>query len=87
MRAGRPRSQGPITPPLRESRRSQAARRRLMRWGGSPGFEWSRGAAAALSRGRKPMEQSAHTPEPRRRRQHLAGRQPPLAKETRAANP
>ena len=32
MRAGRPRSQG-ITPPLRGSRRSRAARRRLMRWG------------------------------------------------------
>ena len=32
MRAGRPRSQA-ITPPLRGSRRSRAARRRLMRWG------------------------------------------------------
>ena len=62
MRAGRPRSQGPITPPLRESRRSRARRRRLMRWGGSPGFEWSRGAAAALSRGRKPMEKGNSIP-------------------------
>ena len=32
VRAGRPRSQV-ITPPLRESRRSRAARRWLMRWG------------------------------------------------------
>ena len=41
MRAGRPRSQEmPITPPLRGSRRSRAAKRRLMRWGtdaGRPG--------------------------------------------------
>ena len=36
MRAGRPRSQA-ITPPLRGSRRSRAARRRLMRWGVSGG--------------------------------------------------
>ena len=35
MRAGRPRSQEcRITPPWRGSRRSRAARRRLMRWGG-----------------------------------------------------
>ena len=34
MRAGRPRSQGNHSPPLRGSRRSRAARRRLMRWGG-----------------------------------------------------
>ena len=33
MRAGRPRSQGNHSPPLRGSRRSRAARRRLMRWG------------------------------------------------------
>ena len=32
-----------ITPPLRGSRRSRAARRRLMRWGGKPGRQ--RGAA------------------------------------------
>ena len=35
-RASRPRSQGPITPPSRGSRRSRAGRRRLMRWGGQP---------------------------------------------------
>ena len=33
MRAGRPRSQAKSLPPLRGSRRSRAARRRLMRWG------------------------------------------------------
>ena len=90
-----------ITPPLRGSRRSRAARRRLMRWelsgrrllrkptctlwetpvcpraGPQPwraearlnmyrararGFESSREAAAALSRGRKPMERDATKP-------------------------
>ena len=35
-RASRPRSQGPITPPSRGSRRSRAGGRRLMRWGGQP---------------------------------------------------
>ena len=37
--------------------------------GRQPGFEWSGEAAAALSRGRKPMEPDSPTPEPRRRRQ------------------
>ena len=37
--------------------------------GASPGFEWSREAAAAFSRGRKPMEYGTPLPEPRRRRQ------------------
>ena len=37
--------------------------------GGSPGFEWSREAAAAFSRGRKPMEPGNPPAEPRRRRQ------------------
>ena len=60
MRAGRPRSQEMrITPPLRGSRRSRAARRRLMRWGGgSPGRQAgvpvSRRAAAAQNRVRRP---------------------------------
>ena len=37
MRAGRPHAPRAITPPLRGSRRSRAARRRLMRWGVSGG--------------------------------------------------
>ena len=53
--------------------------------GGKPG-DSSGAAKRRLSRGRKPMEQSAHTPEPRRRRQHVAGRKPCPAKQTRAAN-
>ena len=43
MRAGRPRSQA-ITPPLRGSRRSRAARRRLMRWGVAGNFSEGRPA-------------------------------------------
>ena len=37
-----------------------------------PGFEWSREAASALSRGREPMDSNASHAEPRRRRQQMA---------------
>ena len=43
------------------------------------GFELSREAAAAFSRGREPMESSASV-EPRRRRQHGAPRRAPASK-------
>ncbi len=40
--------------------------------GRQPGIEWSREAAAAGSRGRKPMDTNVPPPEPRRRRQQLS---------------